>query len=108
MSLLTALTTGTAGLQANSTDLSVIGDNIANANTIGFKAGRAAFQDQLMQQLIGVNGGGDVGLGANVQAVQRIITQGALTTTGLATDLALDGGGYFVLHGQHEGTTTPF
>ena len=48
MSLLTALTTGTAGMQTNSTELSVIGDNIANANTIGFKAGRAAFEDQLL------------------------------------------------------------
>lgn len=103
MSLLTALTTGTAGLQANSTELAVVGDNIANANTIGFKAGRAAFQDQLMQQLMGVNGGGQVGLGARLQAIQRIVTQGALTTTGLATDLALDGSGYFVLRGMNAG-----
>lgn len=108
MSLLTALTTGTAGLQANSTELSVVGDNIANANTIGFKAGRAAFQDQLMQQLIGVNGGGQVGLGARLQAIQRIITQGALTTTGLATDLALDGPGFFVLKGDHGGINGQF
>lgn len=108
MSLLTALTTGTAGLQANSTELSVVGDNIANANTIGFKANRAAFQDQLMQQLIGVNGGGQVGLGVRLQAVQRIITQGALTSTGLATDLALDGPGYFVLKGNHSGIQGQF
>lgn len=108
MSLLTALTTGTAGLQANSTELSVVGDNIANTNTIGFKAGRAAFQDQLMQQLMGVNGGGQVGLGARLQAIQRIITQGALTTTGLATDLALDGSGFFVLKGQHAGIQGQF
>ncbi|MFT3708908.1 MAG: flagellar hook protein FlgE [Archangium sp.] len=97
------MTTGTAGLQANSTELAVVGDNIANANTIGFKAGRAAFQDQLMQQLMGVNGGGQVGLGARLQAIQRIVTQGALTTTGLATDLALDGSGYFVLKGMNAG-----
>ena len=108
MSLLTALTTGTAGLQANSTELDVVGDNIANANTIGFKSGRAAFQDQLMQQLIGISGGGQVGLGARLQAIQRIITQGALTTTGLATDLALDGPGYFVLKGDHSGISGQF
>ncbi|MFO0596305.1 MAG: flagellar hook protein FlgE [Myxococcaceae bacterium] len=108
MSLLTALTTGTAGLQANSTELSIVGDNIANANTIGFKAGRAAFQDQLMQELMGVEGGGQVGLGARLQAVQRIITQGALTTTGLATDLALDGAGFFVLKGVHAGIQGQF
>jgi len=108
MSLLTALTTGTAGLQANSTELSVVGDNIANANTIGFKSGRAAFEDQLMQQLIGVSGGGQVGLGTRLQAIQRIITQGALTTTGLATDLALDGSGYFVVKGNHGGVNSQF
>jgi flagellar hook protein FlgE len=103
MSLLTALTTGAAGLEANSMELSVVGDNIANANTIGFKTGRAAFEDQLMQQLIGVTGDGNIGLGARLQAVQRIITQGALTTTGLATDLALDGAGFFVLRGTASG-----
>jgi flagellar hook protein FlgE len=108
MSLLTALTTGTAGLQANSTELSVVGDNIANANTIGFKSGRAAFEEQLMQQLIGVSGGGQVGLGTRLQAIQRIITQGALTTTGLATDLALDGSGYFVVKGNHGGINGQF
>ncbi|MFZ5439598.1 MAG: flagellar hook protein FlgE [Myxococcota bacterium] len=108
MSLLTALTTGTAGLQASSSELSIVGDNIANANTIGFKATRAAFQDQLVQHLIGVNGGGEVGLGARLQAVQRIITQGALTSTGLATDLALDGPGFFVVRGSHAGVSGQF
>ncbi|HEY0880087.1 MAG TPA: flagellar basal body protein, partial [Archangium sp.] len=66
MSLLTALSTGTAGLQTTSSELNVIGDTIANANTIGFKAGRAAFQDQLMQQLIGAPGGGQIGLGSRL------------------------------------------
>lgn len=108
MSLLTALTTGTAGMQTNSTELSVIGDNIANANTIGFKAGRAAFQDQLMQQLIGAPGGGQIGLGARLEAIQRLVTQGSITQTGLATDLALDGPGYFVLKGSQSGVQGQF
>jgi flagellar hook protein FlgE len=104
MSLLTSLTTGTSGLQANSQDLNVIGDNIANANTIGFKASRAAFQDALLQQVIGAPGGGQIGLGTNLQAIQRIITQGALTNTGVSTDLALQGSGFFVLRGNYNGT----
>lgn len=108
MSLFTALHTGTAGLQSSSAELSVVGDNIANANTIGFKAGRAAFQDALLQQLIGAPGGGQLGLGSRLQAIQRIITQGALTNTGLATDLALEGPGYFVLEGNHSGVTSRF
>ncbi len=103
MSLLTALNTGTSGLQANSLELSVVGDNIANANTIGFKAGRAAFEDALLQSMIGAPGSGQIGLGAKLNAIQKIITQGALTNTGLATDLALEGNGSFVLAGNHNG-----
>jgi flagellar hook protein FlgE len=101
MSLMSSMYTGVSGMETNSVDLTVIGDNIANANTIGFKAGRAAFEDALAQNLIG--GGGSVGWGARVQAVQRLITQGALTNTGLATDLAIQGGGFFMVRGNHAG-----
>lgn len=105
MALMSSMYTGVSGLEANSTDLSVIGDNIANANTIGFKGGRAAFEDALSQSLIG---GGQVGLGARVQAIQRLVTQGALTNTGLATDLAIQGGGFFVVRGNHNGADGQF
>jgi flagellar hook protein FlgE len=101
--------TGATGLESNSTDLSVIGDNIANANTIGFKASRASFSDAMAQQLIGEGSMmSQVGLGTHLQAVQKIITQGALTNTGLATDLAVDGNGYFVVSGAHNGSTGQF
>jgi flagellar hook protein FlgE len=96
-SLFTSMFNGLSGLRATSTDLAVIGDNIANANTIGFKGSRTAFEDAISDSLIG-GGGGDVGLGVNVQAVQRILTQGALANTGVATDLALQGGGFFVVN----------
>lgn len=105
MSLITSLITGTSGMQSNSQDLSVVGDNIANANTIGFKASRTAFQDALFEQVIGAPGGGQIGLGTTVQAVQRLITQGALASTGNATDLALQGNGFFVMRGNHNGAT---
>jgi flagellar hook protein FlgE len=101
MSLLTALASGTTGLESSSLELSVVSDNIANANTVGFKTGRAAFANELSQSVVG--GSGQIGLGARMQAVQAMITQGSLSTTGLATDLALQGGGYFVLSGAHNG-----
>jgi flagellar hook protein FlgE len=106
MSLLSALSAGTTGLEASSLELSVVGDNIANSNTIGFKAGRAAFEDALTQSVIG--GTGEIGLGARFKAVQKILTQGALTSTGIATDLALQGSGYFIVNGNHNGQTANF
>jgi flagellar hook protein FlgE len=106
MSLLTALSSGTTGLDAASFELSVVGDNISNANTVGFKSGRAAFEDALSQTLIGGSGG--IGLGANLESVQKILTQGALTTTGLATDLALQGNGFFAVRGNANGQDGTF
>ena len=105
MSLMSSLYTGTTGLETNTQDLSIIGDNIANANTIGFKQSRAAFEDQLSQQLLGA---GQVGLGARLQMSERIFTQGSLTSTGIATDLALEGPGLFAVKGTHNGVTNTF
>ncbi len=106
MSVFSGLSIGTTGLASSSVDLSVISDNIANSSTIGFKAGRAAFEDALAQSVIG--GAGQVGLGSRLQAVQKLMSQGALSTTGVATDLALQGAGYFVVSGSHNGQTGTF
>jgi flagellar hook protein FlgE len=106
MSLLTALSSGTTGLEASSLELSIVGDNIANSNTIGFKSGRAAFEDALTQSVIG--GTGEIGLGARLKSVQKILTQGALTSTGIATDLALQGNGFFVVKGDYNGQSANF
>jgi flagellar hook protein FlgE len=106
MSLLTALSSGTTGLEASSLALSVVGDNISNANTVGFKSGRADFEDALSQTVIG--GSGEIGLGSNLQTVQQILTQGALNSTGLSTDLALQGNGYFVVNGNSAGQSGDF
>jgi flagellar hook protein FlgE len=109
MSLISSLYTGATGLEANSTDLSVIGDNIANANTVGFKASRASFQDAMSQQMMGAGTGTtQMGLGTELESIQKITTQGALTNTGLATDLAIDGNGYFEVSGTHNGSTGTF
>ena len=106
MSLISALNTGTTGLESSSLELSVIGDNIANANTIGFKSGRAAFEDQLSQTVVG--SAGQIGMGSRLQAVQQIVSQGSLSSTGVATDLALQGAGYFIVNGVHDGQAGSF
>jgi flagellar hook protein FlgE len=104
MSLTSSLYTGQTGLEASSTDLSVIGDNIANSNTVGFKASRADFSNAMAQQMIGAGGSvSQIGLGVELGSVQKILTQGALNNTGIATDMALDGGGFFVVQGSHNG-----
>jgi flagellar hook protein FlgE len=109
MSLISSLYTGASGLEANSTDLSVIGDNIANSNTIGFKESRAAFEDAMSQQMIGAGTSlSQVGLGTQLESVQKVLTQGALTNTGIATDLGIDGNGFFVVSGAHNGTDGQF
>jgi flagellar hook protein FlgE len=110
MSLMTALYTGASGLEGNSLELSVVGDNIANANTIGFKSNRADFADAMAQSLIGQTptGAGQRGLGSRLEMVQRIMTQGALTNTGLNTDLAISGNGFFEVKGSHEGSIGTF
>jgi flagellar hook protein FlgE len=105
MSLTSSLYIGQSGLDSSSTQLSVIGDNIANANTIGFKQGRAAFEDLLGASMIP---GGQAGLGSRLQAIQRLLAQGAITDTGVATDLSLSGGGFFVVKGQHDGESGQF
>lgn len=100
MGLMSSMYTGVTGLESNSTDLTVIGDNIANANTIGFKGSRTAFEDALAQNIIG---GSQVGMGSQVQAIQKLMTQGALMNTGVVTDLAINGPGFFVVRGNHNG-----
>ncbi len=106
MSLITSMYAGVSGLEANSNELSVVGDNISNANTVGFKSSRAAFQDALAQSLMG--GSAQLGLGTSLQAIQRLVTQGALANTGQATDLALQGPGFFMVKGAYNGTVGNF
>lgn len=101
MSLSSALDTGASGLDSAALGLGVIGNNIANADTIGFKEGQADFQEVEAEVLIG--GGGDLGLGVSLQSVQQILTQGSLTTTGNPTDMAIQGSGFFVVNGIENG-----
>lgn len=104
--MISSLYTAVTGLAANSQELGIIGDNIANASTIGFKGSRAAFEEALASSLLGGSSG--AGLGVQLQAVQRILTQGALLSTGVSTDLALQGPGFFVVRGGHAGREGTF
>ncbi|HTP52419.1 MAG TPA: flagellar hook protein FlgE [Anaeromyxobacteraceae bacterium] len=106
MSLFTAMSSATSGIEASSTDLSVISNNIANASTVGFKQGRADFETALSQSIIG--GTGQVGMGTNVATVQTLMSEGALTSTGQTTDLALQGGGFFIVSGSTDGQQGTF
>lgn len=100
MGVLSSLYTGVSGLTAQGEALGVIGDNIANANTTGFKHSRAEFQDIIAKSLKGVLGGNQIGRGVKIGAVNPVLIQGNVDATEKATDLAISGDGHFVLRGS--------
>jgi flagellar hook protein FlgE len=82
---------------AESTALAVIGDNIANLNTNGFKAARVSFGDVLSQSINGGSGSNQIGRGVVVNRVSGSFTQGSFESTGNGLDLAVDGDGFFIV-----------
>jgi flagellar hook protein FlgE len=100
MGILSSLYTGVSGMTAQGEALGVIGDNIANANTIGFKASRAEFQDIISKNLKGILGGNQIGRGVKMSAVNPILSQGNVDATDKSTDLAISGDGYFKVKGS--------
>ncbi|NWF97801.1 MAG: flagellar hook protein FlgE [Nitrospirae bacterium] len=96
--MITSLYTAISGLSASGTSLSVISDNIANMNTIGYKASRVAFGDVLSQTLTGIAGSSQVGRGVLVSGVSPLFTQGSFETTESVLDLAVDGDGMFIVN----------
>jgi flagellar hook-basal body protein len=108
-----SLWAGVSGLQAHQIAMDVEGNNIANVNTSGFKYSRANFSDMLSQTAkiatapqgnLGGKNPMQVGLGTEVNSVTRIFSQGSVQATGKATDLAIQGDGFFVVS-QDGGTT---
>lgn len=104
--MIQAMYSGVSGLKAFKSQLDVIGNNIANLNTIGFKSGRVSFQDMMSQTWNSGTGayqgsGGinpiQVGLGVAVGAVDTDTSQGSLQSTGKSTDVAIQGSGYLML-----------
>jgi flagellar hook protein FlgE len=96
--MITSLYTAISGLSASGTTLSVIGDNIANMNTIGFKCSRVGFGDVLSQTLAGGAGSSQVGRGVLISGVTPLFTQGSFETTESVLDLAIDGDGFFIVN----------
>ena len=99
MSLTNALFSSVSGLETASTQISVIGDNIANANTTGFKEKRAEFTAVLGQNITAGAGFAQVGAGARVSDVGTIFSQGVFERTARGTDLGIEGQGFFVVDG---------
>lgn len=99
MGILSSMYTGITGMQGLGEALSIYGDNIANANTTGFKTSRPEFQDVIAKSLKGVLGGNQIGRGTRLAAVNPIFSQGSIVQTDSATDLAITGDGFFVLEG---------
>ncbi|BEU98011.1 flagellar hook protein FlgE [Acidovorax sp. DW039] len=94
---------GLSGLNAASKNLDVIGHNIANANTTGFKASRAEFAE-MVASAIGSAGGSNAGIGVETANIAQQFTQGNLTITGNSLDVAINGNGFFTLT-QPDGST---
>lgn len=104
--MMASLFAGVSGLKNHQVRMNVIGNNIANINTIGFKSSRVNFQEALVQTFKGagrptsINGGTNpvqLGLGMQVAAVDNLFQQGGLETTGQISDLAIQGSGFFIL-----------
>ncbi|HEX04786.1 MAG TPA: flagellar hook-basal body complex protein, partial [Bacteroidetes bacterium] len=106
--MLRSLYSGVSGVQNHQVMMDIVGNNIANVNTIGFKAGRGNFADAISQILRpgqmsltnrGVVNPVQIGLGVQLQSISNNFSQGALESTGYATDLAIQGDGFFIVQG---------
>jgi len=97
MAILTSLYTGISGINSNGASLSVIGDNIANMNTSGFKASKANFGDILSSSFTGGAGASQIGRGSFLSSVSPQFAQGSFETTANGLDLAIDGSGFLIL-----------
>jgi flagellar hook protein FlgE len=85
---------GLSGLNAASKQLEVIGNNVSNANTVGFKQSRAEFADVFANSITG-GGGNQIGIGTNLATVAQQFTQGNITSTNNSLDIAINGNGFF-------------
>lgn len=104
--MMRSLFSGVSGMRNNQTRMDVSGNNIANVNTVGFKSGRVTFQDVLSQTTqgssapTGTRGGTNpkqIGLGVGIASIDTMFTDGSFQPTGKATDLSIQGQGFFVL-----------
>ncbi|MCO7126056.1 flagellar hook-basal body complex protein [Sporolactobacillus shoreicorticis] len=100
MAMLRSLQSGVSGLKGFQTELDVVGNNIANVSTTGFKKSRISFADTMndtLAQARSTQNGKQVGLGSKVAAIDNLHTQGVINRTGNPLDLAIDGDSYFAM-----------
>lgn len=105
--MMSALYSGVTGMQTHQVKLDVIGNNVANVNTVGFKSSNVTFAQTISQTMSGASASSDdglggtnpqqVGVGVGVANISTVNTVGSLQLTGSTTDLAIDGEGYFVV-----------
>src|ERR1700733_14740068 len=104
--MLSSLTSAVSGLEDFQQQMNVIGNNIANVDTTGFKAGTVDFADAFSNTLRAPSGGTStssgsdsvqVGTGVSITGINSNWTQGALSTTGIPSDLAISGNGFFMV-----------
>ncbi len=97
MGISSSLYASISGLNTMGNAMSVLGDNVANVNTIAFKSSRATFQDVLSQSLATAAGSAQVGRGVTLSTVDGLFAQGSFESTSTSTDLAIGGQGFFML-----------
>ncbi len=114
MSLTSALFTGLSGLTVNQTRLQVIGNNIANVNSVAFKSSRSLFRPQFYSNdrsgsaptaTFGGSNPSQRGFGAEVAVIEKNLSPGTIEATGKSTDIAIDGEGYFIVQGDSQNFT---
>ena len=112
--MMRSLFSGVSGLRIHQTRMDVIGNNIANVNTTGFKSSRVTFVDAMLQRLAGASADNaqtgragvnpqQIGLGANLGSIQNIMTQGVAQRTDRPLDATIQGNGFFIV-GDASGT----
>jgi len=106
MGISSALYSGVSGLNTNGQAMGVIGNNLANTNTIGFKGSRTVFADLLSGSINGSGGLSQVGRGVGMSKVDQIFSQGTFESTESGLDVAIEGDGFFVL--KEPGNETNF
>lgn len=113
--MMRSMFSGVSGLRAHQTRMDVIGNNVANVNTVGFKSGRVTFQEVFNQTLRGAGApdaalgrGGtnpmQIGLGTGVGAIDTMMTRGSSQRTDNPTDLSIEGEGFFIVKGSNADT----
>lgn len=99
--MLSSLNSGVSGIRQMQQQMDVLGNNIANVNTTGFKTARVGFEDSFSQSMIGSNR--QIGTGVSTGSISNLFRQGTITNTGSETDLAIAGQGFFIVANPLDG-----